>query len=313
MPGFFLFAILAACSDKPAPEEPAPEVPASPGIAAQMRVAGELENDDINEASGIAHSRRAPDLLWTHNDSGARARLYAIDSTGRQVGRIRLEDADNVDWEDLAASGSGAGAILVAADIGDNDARRRALTLYVVEEPDLAIDDKPELSPARRIIFRYPEGPRDAEALAIDGELALILTKRELPPVLYAVDIAAGADEIVEARRLGPVETLPPPSRRDFEMAPRSNDWHWQPTAMDIAPDRSAIVVLTYAAVYYYRHTPGENWYETLARPPLAYPLGNLRDAEAVAFGADGRSIFVTVEGRNAPLYRIDLLEAPDQ
>ena len=105
--------------------------------------------------------------------------------------------------------------------------------------------------------------------------------------------------------------SLPRPNRLDREFAPSSHNWHWQPTAMDIAPDESAIVILTYSAVYYYRHTPGEDWYETLSRPPLAYNLGNVRNAEAVGFGVDGRSIFITVEDRNAPLYRIDLLEEP--
>ncbi len=311
MPGFLLLALFAGCAEDAPPAEESTDPEPQVGIAAQMRIAGELDNEDIDEASGIAHSRRVPDMLWTHNDSGSKARLYAIDETGRQVGRIRLEQSDNRDWEDLASAGSGDTAILVAADIGDNEGRRRRLSLYVIEEPDLSIDDKPELEPLRRIDFRYPDGPRDAESLAIDGDRALILTKRDLPPILYAVDLEPDTGGVIEAERIGPVRTLPPPSRRDREFAPTSNNWHWQPTAMDIAPDESAMVILTYAAVYYYRHIPGEDWYETLSRPPLAYRLGNVRNAEAVSFGADGLSIYITVEDRNAPLYRIDILEDP--
>lgn len=305
MPGFLLLAVLAACAEDSAPRGAS----SAPGIAAEMRIAGELDNENIDEASGIAYSRRASNVLWTHNDSGARARLYAIDETGRQVGRIRLENADNRDWEDLASATAGESAILVVADIGDNEARHDSLSLYVIEEPDLSVDARPEVEALRRVDFRYPDGARDAEALAIDGGRALILSKRELPPVLYAVSLDSPTDEVVEAERLGPILTLPPPTRRDREFARATNSWHWQPTAMDIAPDRSAIVILTYAAVYYYRHEPGEDWYETLNRAPLAYRLGNVRKAEAVSFGADGRSIFVTVEDRNAPLYRIDILE----
>ncbi len=311
MPGFLLLGLLTGCAEDSPPADPAAEPERQAGIAAQMRVAGELDNENIDEASGIAHSRRVPDVLWTHNDSGSRARLYAISETGRQVGRIRLEEADNVDWEDVATAGSGDTAIIVAADIGDNQARRDRVSLYVIQEPDLSIDDKPEIEPLRRIDFRYPEGPRDAEGLAIDGDRALILTKRDLPPILYAVDLDPEETGVIDAVRLGPVLTLPAPNRLDREFAPRSNNWHWQPTAMDISPDGSAIVILTYAAVYYYRRTGGEDWYEALQRPPLGYSLGNVRNAEAVAFGADGMSIFITVEDRNAPLYRIDLLEAP--
>ncbi len=309
MPGFLLLAILTACAEDTPPLDDAREPEPQVGIAAQMRIAGELDNADIDEASGIAHSRRVPDVLWTHNDSGSKARLYAIDETGRQVGRIRLEDADNVDWEDVASAGSGDTAILVAADIGDNEARRNRLSLYVIEEPDLSVDDKPEIEPLRRIDFRYPDGPRDAEGIAIDGDRVLILSKRDLPPVLYAVDLTPDESGVIEAQRLGPVETLPPPHRRDQDFALRSSNWHWQPTAMDIAPDESAVVILTYAAVYYYRLSPGADVYETLKQPPLAYRLGNVRNAEAVSFGADGKSIFITVEDRNAPLYRIDILE----
>ena len=298
-----VFAVLAACGGE------APQ-PATGGIPATLSIAGQLAEKDLSEASGITASLRDDGILWLHNDSGAKARLYATSTDGSKRGRIKLEDADNRDWEDMASFSYEGAPYLLVADIGDNDMLRDYVTLYVVEEPDLDEDDKPELEPAWRIDFTYPDGPRDAEAVAVDvdNERVLVLSKRDVPATLYSVPLMpAGDEDFVTAKRIGPVASLPQPTNSDLEFAQAIDSWHWQPTGMDIAPDGSAIVILTYAAVYYFPRNSGEDIYDSLRRPPLAFDIRNVRNAESIAFGASGNTIFVTVERKHAPLLRIDM------
>ncbi|MDX1506818.1 MAG: hypothetical protein R3358_00970, partial [Woeseiaceae bacterium] len=303
------FCVALAACDAEVPQADAA------GIPARLSVAGQLEEKDISEASGLAASRRNDELLWLHNDSGAKARLYAASTDGKKRGRIKLEDADNRDWEDMASFVHDGRPYLLVADIGDNDTRHDFATLYVVEEPDLDDDDKPELEPAWRIDFTYPDGPRDAEAVAVDaaGERVYVLSKRDVPAVLYSLPLLPPDDEeFVTAERIGPVASLPQPTNSDVEFAEALNSWHWQPTGMDIARDGSAVAILTYAAVYYYPRRSGETIYASLRRPPLAFDIRNVRDAESIAFGADSRTLFVSVEKKHAPLLRIDMAAAPE-
>ena len=287
-------------SDPPASVDP------SAGVAARLSIAGQIENKHINEASGLAVSQRRPDMLWTHNDSAAKARLYALDLTGKSLGRIKLKKAKNVDWEDMASFTRDETPYLLVADVGDNDNKRKFVSLYVVEEPDLDVDAKQEFEPAWRIDLTYPDGPRDVESVAVDieNDQVLLLTKRTIPAELYAVPLQATPGEIVVAKLLGKINTLPQPTRQDIEFAPKTDDWHWQPTGMDIAPDGSAIAIVTYLpAIYLYRRDG--DWLSTLSKAPLRYPL-RLRKPESIAFGADSRSLFVTNEKKHAPLLRID-------
>src|ERR1051325_7918903 len=81
-----------------------------------------LENQAINESSGIAASRRNQGLFWTHNDSGDDAFLYAIDRQGKHRGTWRVKGARAQDWEDIAVwkdAKSGTSYIYVG-DIGNN-------------------------------------------------------------------------------------------------------------------------------------------------------------------------------------------------
>ena len=43
---------------------------------------GEIESDDIQEASGIVSSLTNENVIWTHNDSGDSNRIFAMDTTG---------------------------------------------------------------------------------------------------------------------------------------------------------------------------------------------------------------------------------------
>jgi hypothetical protein len=303
VPATLILTVIAGCEQ--------PEAgPSEQGRPAALSIAGELQKKALDEASGMTLSARDPGILWLHNDSGDKARLYAADLSGRHLGRLKLDKADNRDWEDIASFVLDDTPYLLVADIGDNDARHEHATLYVVEEPDLEDGDEQESEAAWRIRFRYPDGPRDAEAVAVDAanDRVLVLTKRDIPPVLYSVPLRPETGGIVEAQRLGEIVSLPPPTRQDLEFAPQTKDWHWQTTAMDIAPDGSAAVVMTYAAVYYYPFDG--DWLSSLNQVALGFGLRRIRDAESVAFGADSNTIFLTVERKKAPLFRIDMGKA---
>ncbi len=273
-----------------------------------IEISGALENSSIDEASGLAHSSRQDGLFWVINDSG-KARIHAIDPSGAARGKIKLPDARNVDWEDLASFQLNGKPYLLVADTGDNQSRRDSVTLYIVEEPDLELDDSPSLSLAWRIDFSYPEGPRDVESIAVDVENArvLLLSKRDIPAVLYALPLVPETNETLTAERLGPLDSIPQPSDYEARVAAKTNSWYWQPTAMDISADGLAAVVLTYAAVHYFERSEGEDWLSALKTPHTAVITSNFPNAEAVAFGKDKHSIYVTVEKENAPILHINL------
>lgn len=296
--------------------------PADESLAESQRpkvtMAGTLRDDALVEASGLAPSKRVDGVLWVINDGGSAPSLHAVDHGGGSRGRIDVNNADNRDWEDLASFELDGKPYLLAADIGDNDAKRDHLTLYVVEEPVIGqpapggINGTNGQDYAWRIRFRYPDGPRDAESVAVDaaGETVLVLSKRDLPPVLYSVPLrppVPGGNGIVTATRLGPVTSLPSPDESDVENAPIAKDWHWQPTALDIWPDGATAAILTYRAVYVYERVDGASWPATLnAEPKHVVGLGNIPNAEAVAFGDAADIVFVTIENRRPPLIRID-------
>ena len=298
----FLAIVLGGCSEPSADSVPNDR-------RAQLIVAGQLQSDELVEASGLARSHRDPALFWSVNDGGSKARLYAFDGSGFHRGRVKLDGIKNRDWEDLSSFAIDGTPYLLVADTGDNDGKRKKVSLHVVLEPDLADDDKVKTEPAWSIDFRYPDGPRDVEAVVADpaNDRVVLLSKRDWPPVLYEVPLHPSSDGTSVAKRLGAIESLPPPTRQDREQAVFTKEWHWQPTAMDLSPDGRLAVVLTYRAVYLYHLDPERSLYESLSGQAYGFGLGNFRNAESVAFSADSNSIFVTLEGRHAPLLRIDI------
>jgi hypothetical protein len=267
---------------------------------------GRLEDTRIREASGIARSQRQPGTLWVINDSGDKEVLYAIDEYGTSLGRTELKKSKNKDWEDIASFTFDGDPYLMVADIGDNDAQHKSHKLYFFKEPKAG---KKSTTVDWEVRFSYPNGRKDAESAAIDleNERVLILSKREIPPSLYEVPIRADDDGKVTAKWLGTVNSLPAPTRQDMEFAPKTKDWHWQPTGFDISADGRAAVVLTYRAIYYFLRRPGQDWLDALNSKPIRVSVGNFKNAEAVAFADDNRTVVVTGENKNALLIRVNL------
>lgn len=266
---------------------------------------GTLENRRIIEASGLQAGSGG--VFFLHNDE--KRDVFVIDASGRHLGAFKLDGSKNSDWEDITRVPSGSGHFIVIADVGDNQSRRKDVELYFFEEPEPGdYDGNREVH--HRLKLSYPDGPRDVESVAYDtaSDTLLLLSKRDVPPRLYGVPLRqALANDVLEAEFLAEVPGFRPPDPFDLLRSPKRGAWVSQPTGMDISPDGRTAAVITYRSLYLFRRAEGESWADAFQHEPqeIGGPPG-LHD-EAVAFAPDGKSIYVTTEGRPAPLYRLDL------
>lgn len=277
----------------------------APRLSRAITVAGHLQSNALDEASGLARSQLHAGVLWAVNDDGP-PRLYGLDSRGAHLGSVAVRNARNRDWEDLASFTLDEKAYLLIADIGDNEAQHDFVTVYVVEEPT-AGDRSAQV--AWRIDYAYPDGPRDAEAIAVDvsEQRIFVLSKRDIPAALYSLPLQPEPGDTIIAERLGGVSGLPQPRRDDVDKAFARQSWHWQPTGMDISADGRGVLILTNRGVYYYARRADEALVDALRRPLLGLSLGRVANAESIAFGNDNAVAYVTTEGHNAPILNVNL------
>lgn len=282
----------------------------SPPVWSSPEVAGRLPAG-IGEASGLAASRREPGMFWTHSDSGGQPVLQAIGADGALRGILRIAGVKNADWEDLDSFTLDGRAWLLVADTGDNNARRSDCALYIVPEPDpaeLQAGAECVAAVGWKIPVRYPDGPRDCEAVAVDagGERVYLLAKRATPHGIYALALrpAAAGKAAPAAERVGEMPAFPAAPEPQRLLPIPSGRYRPQPTGMDFAADGSAAVIVTYGDVLVYPRNPDERWAEALAKVPLTLAPHGLPQAEAVAFGAGAGEILVTSEGAGSSILR---------
>ena len=268
---------------------------------------GELDVTVMPEASGIAVSARG-DRLYHIND-GTRAAFFVTARDGSGARRVRVNGFAPRDVEDLALGPCGERTCLYLADVGDNDARRPSVQIAIVEE---RADFGAAAAPLRVVEARYPDGPHNSEAIAIhptSGDL-LLVTKAAItlgprgPARVYrlrAAQLAAGGEQTLEAVGTIPFETLTEiglPLRRIV-------------TAMDYSPGGERLMLLSYDAAVEIVVDPAsglpnaDTW--IAGSTHRAFAIEGLRQAEAVAYDTDGRSIFYSTEsvrGAAAPLMR---------
>ena len=141
-----------------------------------------VASTELVEASGVVASRDHAGVLWSHNDSGGNAELFALGLDGSDLGRLELAGAQAVDWEDIALlpGADGSPDLLFAADIGDNfgrGTRTEPVRVYRVAEPAAPGTSVTATAPATAFDLTYADGARDAETLLADpltGDLFVV-------------------------------------------------------------------------------------------------------------------------------------------
>jgi hypothetical protein len=272
--------------------------------AAPARIA-KLEDKSVNESSGVVASRRNRGLFWTHNDSGDGPNLYAFDREGRKRGVWRVEGAQAVDWEDIAAGpGPEPGrAYLYVGDTGDNDRAREQVTVYRVPEPQVsdadAASDRKNPRPteaAEAIRLKYPDGRHDAETLLVHPRTADIYVVTKSPAVAGVYKLAAPYST-KQVNTLALVTELRVPALFAGLL-----------TGGDISPDGTRVVLCDYLAAYELTlpaAAPAGGFDAVWKQTPLAIDLGEREQGEGICYGEDGSSVLATSEKRPTPLIEV--------
>jgi hypothetical protein len=266
-----------------------------------------LEDKRIKESSGLALGVRDPSIFWTVNDSGGEPCVFAIDRSGKTRAKVRVRDAANFDWEDIASCKDEQGTpTLFVGDIGDNLFIRASIQVYQIPEPEINAAGQPvsETETAAPQIWRanYPDGRHNAESLLVhpqtkrlyiltksdDGRCALYAFPQPLQPKVSMV--------------LEKVVDLAFPTLIRAGKRPHDN---CMTTGASFAPDGSRMVVATYSSLYEWLLPKNKPLAEALQQAPARIEPELLRQVEGVCYDSDSRTLWITSEHLPTPLLRV--------
>ena len=242
---------------------------------------GTINNKILNEASGLAASEYRPELLWTHNDSGDKPRLFLINQSAEIVAQYLLKGAQNRDWEDIATGpGPDDGhSYIYVGEIGDNRAIYDTKIIYRLKEPKEG--SSTEITDFDTIEFVYPDGKRDAESLLVDPltKDLYVLSKREDKIGIYLAAYPQSTTEVITLEKLGAI--------------PFHNT-----VAADISADGNEILLKTYGEIRYWQRK-GRSVADTLLSASRSVEYTPEPQGESIAFTKDGKGFFTLSEKRN--------------
>jgi hypothetical protein len=161
--------------------------------------------------------------------------------------------------------------------VGDNDRRRQAIEVIVVEElPSFPAS----VTPRQRLKLRYPDGPHDTESMSIHPDGSIFLLTKEQPARLYK------ADPGIMTQTLVPVTTL--------------DTGGFSPTDMAISDDGTRLLVLTYLYAMEFgidvaRAGPPQ-YQQRIAIQPL-------QQEESIAYLPGSRAFIYTTERMGLPAW----------
>lgn len=258
-----------------------------------------FQDPRVAESSSLV-STPAGDWLWTANDSGDSARLFAVDRTGRTLAVASLPGTRVVDVEDTAL---GPDRTLYLADIGDNRSERAGVVVLRVPEPAVdpgRLDVRLATAPPVRTVLTYDDGPHDAETLLVHPRTGqvLVVTKGVLGSGVYAAPLPL-ADGVL--RRVGglTLRGTGTPGGPDIGGLAQV-----LATGGAVSPDGRRVVVRTYTDAYVWQ-VPGDDLAAALRGRPTVLALPETRQGEAVTWSRAGDALLTSSEGRGAPVWQV--------
>lgn len=244
------------------------------------------DSPDLSESSGLAVSRTR-DVLYTHEDSGGAAEIYAFQADGTPRGAHAVNGAFFIDWEDLALGpcpDDSSSDCLYIADIGDNFRIRGFVVVYAAREPT---GDGQPIDVVAKWTVTYPEGAQDAEAILVHpwtGAVFLVTKESAADSRVYRLPWAPSGDEPTPMTL---VAEVPIP-------LPEGGGHMVTGGAYDVDADR--VLLRTYSDVLVWDADPCDPD-ATWAGEPTLLPTVDESQGEAVALDPATGDVLTTSEG----------------
>jgi hypothetical protein len=253
---------------------------------------GVIENKQINEASGIVASYKNKGLLWTHNDSGDKNRLFSMDANGKGTREFYLEGTINRDWEAISMAQFPEGSFIYVGEIGDNNAEFPTCAIYRVPEPEITASTPQSntLKNVQKITYKYADGARDAEAFLIDqsSKDIFIISKRESSKRLY---------------RLPYPQSFTLTNTAEFVQELTFSNGAGSPLYIvdgNVSADNQEIIIKNYLQIFYWKRGTNESIPAALKRTPKTQPYLAEPQGEGLCFAQDGSGYYtLSEEGNN--------------
>jgi hypothetical protein len=230
-----------------------------------------IKDPRIGESSGLAASRRHPGVVYTFDDSDGPAQIYALGPDCRTRATLTLAGARNRDWEAIALGPNG----IYVGDIGDNmDGAWPYVTVYRIPEPSVL---RSQTLRATAYRIKYADGPRNAETMMINPRTGRLYIASK-----------AFSDSLYE----GPKRL----STSGYNIMHKVGDAPFYATDGAFAPDGRTFVIRGYWGADIYR-APGKKIADV--------SVPNQKQGEGITYTADGRSLLLSSEGRDQPLWQV--------
>lgn len=239
----------------------------------------------LDENSGIITLKDS--TLWLIEDRGNTDEIYKVDFNGNLLRELKVKNAKNYDWEDLAADEK---VNVYIGDFGNNHNNRKNLVIYKLPNPELEKGEKIE---AEKIEFNYPQQKDfppvvaklnyDAEAFFYRGNALYIITKNRTIPFtgeafIYKIPAVVGTHS---AQLVGKFTTC-------------MNDVICQVTAADISPDGTTVALLGYGKLWVFTDFSGDDFSNGNMK---TVDLGASTQLESICF-SNNQTVLISDEER---------------
>jgi hypothetical protein len=194
------------------------------------------------------------------------------------------------------------------ADTGDNEHTRSSVVLYRVDEPAVSASGRDVVATTSHPDvwrLRYPDGPADAEALAVTPQGVPYLITKTIDGVaaVYAVPVRPDGDQVRPVQRVATIHfTLtgtPGPFAPFGELTA---------TGAAVSRDGNVVVVRTYTDAYLWRIGPA-GLPAALRSRPTRVPLPSQPQGEGICF--DRGRLMIDSEGARTAVYGLAMPALP--
>jgi len=259
------------------------------------KIIGKIENNIIEEASGLVESVENSNSLWTHNDGGDGPFLYLISSFDAKIlKKISLVEIKNEDWEDLAIGPSILGdtsTYIYLGDIGDNKKNKTIKKIHFFREPKIKDFDNEliEINDIKTISFYSEKKIENFETLMIDPnskELFLIAKNKKKKQNIYKIDTEnIEIDEIQKAKKY---------------LTLNLKNLKGEITGGEISRNGQKCLIKTYKNVFLWERKKDEKWKNIWSQAPKILKYIPESQGEAICWSNDENAYFTLSENENS-------------